>query len=261
MNYHPPWLWQPKERSQLRPFKKFLEWMKSNPAPLRLTILAFAELITLMLVLWYATFPPYQWASTPDYFSKYLAYLANFPIQAFFSINTGPTGSISWLVVLGYAFMIGITVGYLAGRRRGTEYVIANPEYLVYMIALGLFTITLQNASQYYGWYWNPVSQSPGYVDTWTHIVSVLFIGSLALPLAFERYLGWNRKLFWLPPLIILIFFAVGWELAENVALILNPGAFFNTPINSIQDLIFGTTVAPIMATWLYQRFVMDSKE
>jgi hypothetical protein len=241
-------------------FRKFLEWMKAHPAPLKRTALAYAELIVLILVVWYATFPASQWASAPNYLSMYLAFLASNLVQALFSINTGPTGDISWLVVLGYMFMAAHVVLFLAGKRRGVEYIIANWRYLIYMVLLGLFTISFQNAAHNYGWYWNPSTGGPGYVDTWTHIVSAWFIGSLALPFAFERYLGWERKYFWIPPLMVLVFFSAGWELAENVALILHPGSFFTTPINSIQDLIFGTTVAPILATWLYQRLVMDQK-
>ena len=241
-------------------YRKFLEWMKAHPAPLKRTTIAYAELILLILILWYATFPPSQWESVPNYLSMYLAFVASNPVQALFSINTGPTGNISWLVALGYFFMVTQLVLFFVGKRRGVELIIANWQYLIYMVLLGLFTISFQNAAQNYGWYWNPVTGSPGYVDTWTHIVSAWFIGSLAMPFALERYLGWDRKYFWIPPLMGIIFLSAGWELAENVALILNPGSFFNTPMNSLQDLIFGMTVAPILATWLYQRLVMDTK-
>lgn len=241
-------------------FRRFLEWMRKHPAPLKWTLLAYAELIVLIMVLWYATFPQSQWMSSPNYLYMYFSYVASDTIRAFFSVNTGPTGDISWVVILGYSFIVAIVASHIAGRVRGVEYVIANGPYLAYMVLLGLFAISFQNAAHNYGWYWNPAAGAPGYVDTWTHIVSSWFIGSLVLPLALERYLGWERKYFWVPPLMILIFFSTGWELAENVALILYPGAFFNTPLNSIQDLVFGTTVAPILATWLYQRFVMDRK-
>lgn len=222
--------------------------------------MAFAELIVLMLVVWYATFPPSQWASTPNYLFMYLEFLVSNPLQAFLSISTGPTGNISWLALLGYAFMVAHVAVFYAGKRRGAEYIIANWEYLVYMVLLGLFTVSFQNSAQHYSWYWNPATDSPGYVDTWTHIVSAWFIGSLVMPFAFERYLGWERKYFWVAPFVVLFFFSAGWELAENVVLILHPGSFFNTPLNSIQDLVFGTTVAPVLASWIYQYLVMEKK-
>jgi len=241
-------------------FKKLLEWMKAHPAPLKWTVLSFAELIILILVLWYATFPASEWGSSPNYPHMYFAYILSNPAQAFFSINTGPTGNISWLVVLGYGFLALETLLHCLGKHRGVEYIIANWQYLAYAWLLALFTVSFQNAAQYYGWYWNPATNSLGYVDTWTHIVSSCFICSLALPFAIERYFGWDRKLFWAPPLMLLAFFSIGWELAENVALILQPGSFFNTPINSVQDIIFGTIVGPLLALWIYGRLVMDRK-
>jgi hypothetical protein len=241
-------------------FRKMLEWMKSHPAPIKWVSIAFTELIVLILVLWYATFPNSLWESAPNYASMYFSYILSNPLQAFLSVNTGPTGNISWLVVLGYGFLV-IEVGlYLAGKRRGTEYVIASWQYLGYVTLLALFTISLQNAAQYYNWYWNPATNSLGYVDTWTHIVSSWFICGLALPLAIERYFGWDRKLFWAPPMMLLAFFSIGWELAENVALLLHPGSFTNAPINSIQDIILGAIVGPLLALSIYGRLVMDPK-
>lgn len=242
----------------MRSFRKVLEWMKSHPAPVKWVSLAFLELIVLTLLLWYATFPASQWASAPNYVQMYFTYIVSDPAQAFLSINTGPTGNISWLIVLGYGLLAAQAILYLISRHRGMDYVITNWKYLVYLGLLALFTVSLQNAAQYYDWYWNPASNSPGYVDTWTHIVSSWLICGLALPFAVERYLGWDRKLFWAPPMMLMAVFSIGWELAENVALMLHPGSFFNTPINSIQDIIFGAIVGPLLALWIYRQLVMD---
>jgi hypothetical protein len=244
----------------MRSFKKLLEWMKSHPAPLKWVSLAFAELVVLIVVLWYATFPASQWSSAPNYAYMYFLFIISNPAQAFLSINTGPTGNISWLIALGYGLIV-VEVGLcLIGKRRAMDYLIVNWQYLLYMVLLALFTISFQNAAQYYDWYWNPATNSLGYVDTWTHIVSSWLICGLALPFAIERYFGWNRKLFWAPPMMLMAFFSIGWELAENVALLLHPGSFVNTPINSIQDIIFGTVVGPMLALWIYGRLVMDDK-
>lgn len=240
-------------------FKRLLEWMKRHPAPLGLVALAFAEVMALVLVLWYATFPNSQWGSTPNYILMYLSYIWSSPLQAFFCVDTGPTGNISWLVVLGYGLITVEAALLVIGRRRKVDYVLANRRYLALVALLALFTISLQNSAQFYDWYWNPATDSPGYVDTWTHIVSSWFICCLTLPFAIERYLGWERKLFWFPPLMIMAFFSIGWELAENVALILHPGSFFNTPLNSIQDIIFGAVVGPVLALWVYRRLFMDA--
>jgi hypothetical protein len=248
------------QECSLRSLKKILEWMKSRPAPMKLVSLAFAELIVLTTLLWYATFPSYQWESAPNYVQMYLLFIASDPAQAFFCINTGPTGNISWLIGLGYGFIAVEAFLSLAGKRRQTDYIITNWTYFAYLIPLALFTISFQNAAQHYDWYWNPVTNSLGYVDTWTHIVSSWLICALSLPFAVERYFGWDRKFFWLPPMMLMAVFSIGWELAENVVLIFRPGSFFNTPINSIQDIIFGALVGPLIALWIYGRLVMDTR-
>jgi len=244
----------------VRSFKNALEWMKSHPAPIKWVSFAFAEFIFLILVLWYATFPASQWGTAPNYLEMYFLYISSNPAQAFLCVNTGPTGNISWLIVLGYGTIAVQSIMYVVSEHRAMEYIVTNKQYIAYLTLLALFTISFQNAAQFYDWYWNPATNSPGYVDTWTHIVSSWFICSLALPFAIERYFGWDRKLYWAPPMMLMAFLSIGWELAENIVLILHPGAFFNTPINSVQDIIFGAILGPLLAVWVYGRLVADSK-
>jgi hypothetical protein len=52
----------------------------------------------------------------------------------------------------------------------------------------------------------------------------------------------------------------VGWEITENVDLVLRPGAYVNTTMDSLKDIIFGAVVASVLSSWLYQRIVMDAQ-
>ncbi len=156
-------------------------------------VLFFALIIVLAFV-WYFTFPPSAWEDTPNYLEMYLGFITNRPLDAFLTVSTGPGGTVSWAFVPTYS-LIGIhIILYMVGKQKKRTYTFLNKYYLVYLVLLGLFAISFQNASEHYGWYWNAELNAPGYVDTWTHITSPWLLGALIVPLALERYLGWERK-------------------------------------------------------------------
>jgi hypothetical protein len=140
---------------------------------------------------------------------------------------------------------------------------IVNRQYLIFLVALALFSLTFQNAAQYYDWYWNPELDAPGYVDTWTHITSPLLLGSLFLPFALERYLNLNRKFYWFPIFAIMIIIALGWEIVETLDVIVRPGStsYFNYPMDSLKDIIMGAGIGTVLSCWTYERLVIDSRE
>jgi len=132
----------------------------------------FIALIIVLSFVWYFTFPPSAWEDTPNYFEMYVSFVTARPIDAFLTVSTGPGGTVSWAFVPTYALIAIHIILYTVGGKRGAQYTILNKQYLAYLVLLGLFAISFQNASQNYGWYWNPELNAPGYVDTWTHITS-----------------------------------------------------------------------------------------
>ena len=144
------------------------------------------------------------------------------------------------------------------GKQKKKQYTIVNKQYLVYLVALGLFAISFQNASQYYGWYWNPELNAPGYVDTWTHITSPWLLGALVAPLALERYFGWDKKFKWFFIFSVLAITAFGWEIGETLDVqTADPEAkYFNYPMDSLKDIIMGAGIAMILSCWIYELFM-----
>jgi hypothetical protein len=151
----------------------------------------------------------------------------------------------------------------MVGKRKEQQYTIVNKYYLIYLVLLGLFAISFQNASQHHGWYWNPELNAPGYVDTWTHITSPWLLGALIVPLALERYLGWDRKFMWFFMFAVLAIIALGWEIGETLDVQLRPAAtdYFNYPMDSLKDMIMGAGIGTVLSCWIYERLVIDLGE
>jgi len=225
-------------------------------------IIFFAIIIVLAFV-WYITFPPSAWEGTPNYLEMYLGFVVARPVNAFLTVSTGPGGTVSWAFVPAYSLIIIHVVLYMVGKRKEQQYSIVNKHYLIYLFLLGLFAISFQNASQHYGWYWNPELNAPGYVDTWTHITSPWLLGALIVPLALERYLGWDRKFMWVFMFAVLAIIALGWEIGETLDVQLRPAAtdYFNYPMDSLKDMIMGAGIGTVLSCWIYERLVMDLGE
>lgn len=224
------------------------------------TLLLFGITLSTLLAAWYLTFPSSEWADTPNYFAMYLDFIIAHPSEALLSISTGPSNAISWTIVLAYGFPVVLVLLYWKGKKDGGKYVLMNGCYIAYLAVLCFSMVTLQNAAQYYGWYMNLATGGQGYVDTWTHTVSPWYVGALIAPLGGERLWGWDRRLFWVPIVMSLSLIAVGWEVTENVDLVLRPGAYVNATMDSLKDIIFGAVVASVLSSWLYQRIVMDAQ-
>ena len=225
-------------------------------------IIFFAIIIVLAFV-WYITFPPSAWEGTPNYLEMYLGFVVARPVNAFLTVSTGPGGTVSWAFVPAYSLIIIHVVLYMVGKRKEQQYSIVNRHYLIYLFLLGLFAISFQNASQHYGWYWNPELNAPGYVDTWTHITSPWLLGALIVPLALERYFGWDRKFMWVFMFAVLAIIALGWEIGETLDVQLRPAAtdYFNYPMDSLKDMIMGAGIGTVLSCWIYERLVMDLGE
>jgi hypothetical protein len=222
-------------------------------------LIFFFVLITALLFVWYITFPPSAWEKTPNYLQMYLNFLVNKPLDAFFTVSTGPGGTVSWVFFPTYLLMVAHIILYVIGAQKGIPYTIVNKQYLIYLVLLGIFAISFQNASQHYGWYWNPELNAPGYVDTWTHITSPWLLGALLVPFAFERYLGWDRKLMWVFVFAVLAVIAVSWEIAETLDVQVRPSStYFNYPMDSLKDMIMGAGLGTILSCWIYERLVTD---
>ncbi|MBD3205826.1 hypothetical protein GF319_05705 [Candidatus Bathyarchaeota archaeon] len=169
---------------------------------------------------------------------------------------------IEWVFLPAYA-MIGLhAVLFELGRRRGIEFVKVNAKFIVYLVLLGPLVISIQNASQYYNWYWDPVRNAPGFVDVWTHVTSSLLLGSLLAPFAFERFLGWERKWFWFPVFALLMASSLLWEIGETIQTMDGQSIeYFNYPLDSLKDIIFGGVFASILSTWIYERIVIHCEK
>jgi len=222
----------------------------------------FGTVIIILSFVWYFTFPTSAWEGTPNYFQMYVDFVSAQPIDAFLTVSTGPGGTVSWAFIPTYALILIHVVLYVVGRRRSIQYTILNKRYLLYLVFLGLFAISFQNASQHYGWYWDPELNAPGYVDTWTHITSPWLLGALIVPLALERYLGWDRRFMWLFMFSVLAIIALGWEIAETLDVQVRPtSTYFNYPMDSLKDMIMGAGIGTVLSCWVYERFVVDFNE
>ena len=192
----------------------------------------------------------------------YLGFVVNRPLDAFLAVTTGPGGTVSWAFLPTYSLIIIHIVLYMVGKQKNQQYTIVNKYYLIYLVLLGLFAISFQNASEHYGWYWNPELNAPGYVDTWTHITSPWLLGALFVPLALERYLGWDRKFMWFFIFAVLAIIALGWEIGETIDVQIRPAAtYFNYPMDSLKDMIMGAGIGTVLSCWIYERLVMDLGE
>jgi len=230
--------------------EKFRLW-----APL---VFLFSIIIVLSFV-WFFTFPSSTWEETPNYLQMYLGFVANRPVDAFLTVSTGPGGTVSWAFIPTYSLIVIHTVLYAVGKQREKQYTLVTKHYLIYLVLLGLFAISFQNASQHYGWYWNPELNAPGYVDTWTHITSPWLLGALLVPLALERYLGWDRGFMWIFMFSALAIIALGWEIAETLDVQVRPSTtYFNYPMDSLKDMIMGAGIGTILSCWFYERLVTD---
>lgn len=226
-------------------------------------VIFVAIVIIVLLFVWYFTFPPSVWEGTPNYLQMYLEFVFTRPIDAFLTVSTGVRGAVAWVFIPVYSLIIIHIILYFIGKRKKIQYTIVNKYYLIYLVALGLFAISFQNASQFYGWYWNPELNAPGFVDTWTHITSPWLLGALTVPLALERYLCWDRKFMWFFIFSVLAIVALGWEIGETVdAYYLRPKpGYFNYPLDSLKDIILGAVIGTILSCWIYERLVMDLGE
>ena len=223
----------------------------------------FVTVIIVLAFVWYITFPPSAWEGTPNYLEMYLGFVVTRPVDAFLTVSTGPGGTVSWAFVPAYLLIITHVVLYTVGKRKEQQYTIVNKYYLIYLVLLGLFAISFQNASQHHGWYWNPELNAPGYVDTWTHITSPWLLGALIVPLALERYLGWDRRFMWFFMFAVLAIIALGWEIGETLDVQLRPAAtdYFNYPMDSLKDMIMGAGIGTVLSCWIYERLVIDLGE
>ena len=225
------------------------------------TFVFFFFLIVILAAIWFITFPASAWEGTPNYFQMYLEFIITKPMEAFFTVATGPGGTVSWVFIPTYALIVIHVVLYFFGKHKGIEYTIVTRPYLVYLILLTLFAISFQNASQHYGWYWNPELDAPGYVDTWTHITSPWLLGALIIPFGLERYLGWDKNSRWLFIFFVLAIIALGWEIGETIDVQLRPSStYFNYPMDSLKDIIMGVGIGGLLTSWIYELIVIDRR-
>ena len=229
-------------------------------------VLFFSVLIIVLAFIWYILFPKSTWEETPNYLHMYIGFVVTRPIDSFLVISSGP--GVRWASIAAYSLIAIHTILYMVGKQK-QQYTMLNKYYLIYLVVLGLFAISFQNASQHYGWYLNPNFINPttgkpaqGYVDTWTHIVSPWLLGALIVPFALERFLGWDRRLMWPFMFAVLLTIALGWEIIETLDIYVNPDpSYFNYPMDSIKDIIMGAGIGTILCCWIYERLVMDLGE
>ncbi len=228
-------------------------------------VLFFSGIIIVLVFIWHITFPPSAWEETPNYLQMYIDFVIARPADAFLTVGTGARGTVAWVFIPVYSLIIIHVILYMVGKQKKQQYTILNKSYLIYLVILGLFAISFQNASQHYGWYWNPKLNAPGYVDTWTHITSPWLLGALFAPLALERFFGWDRRFMWFFLFAVLAMVALGWEIGETIDVYhLRPSptpSYFNYPMDSIKDIIMGAGVGTILSCWIYERLVMDFGE
>jgi len=224
--------------------------------------LVFLAVVAVLFVVWFITFSASAWGTTTNYLQLYLEFIISRPIEAFLTVSTGPGGTVSWTfipVYLSIIFHIGL---YFYQKNKGLEITIVTKYYLVYLVCLALFAISFQNVSQHYDWYWDPVTDSQGYVDTWTHITSPWLMGALIMPFAFERYLGWDNRSKWMFIFFVLLIIALIWEIVETVDIQIRASvSYFNYPMDSLKDIIMGSVVGSLLSYVIYQHLVMFPKE
>ena len=227
-----------------------------------ISLIFFLIVIVVLSVIWFITFLPSAWISTPNYLKMYLDFVFTRPNEAFLTVSTGPGGTVSWTFLPAYFLVIFHTGLYFYEKKKGIDYSIISKYYLIYLVILTLFTISFQNASQHFDWYWNPVLNSPGYVDTWTHITSPWLLGALIMPFAFERYLGWKRNSKWIFIFLVLLIIALVWEVGETVDIQIRASAsYFNFPMDSLKDIIMGTVVGSLLSYVIYEHLVLFPRE
>ena len=222
----------------------------------------FFAVIVVLVFIWYFTFSPLAWEETPNYFQMYLEFIVTRPTDAFLAVTSGPEGPVSFAHIPTYALLILHPILYWVGKQKGKQYNIINKKYLIYLVLLALFAISFQNASEHYGWYWNPELDAPGYVDTWTHITSPWLLGALILPFALERLLGWDKRYKWLFIFVVLAIIALVWEIGETIDVKIRPSTtYFNYPMDSLKDIIMGVAIGGVLSSWIYNRLVIDTYE
>jgi len=233
--------------------------LRQDLKPWTPAIVVFAVIIVLSF-LWFITFQPSAWEQTPNYLQMYIEFIVTRPIDAFLKVSTGPGELVYWIFIPTYATLIIYTALYKIGNQRKKQYIIMNKYYLVYLVFLALFAISFQNASQNYNWYWNPKVSAPGYVDTWTHILSPSLLGALVAPLSLERYFSWNRKYTWFFVFAAIAIAALVWEIGETIDVYMKgqSSTYFNYPMDSLKDVILGVGIGTILSSWIYERLVMD---
>ncbi|UCE29375.1 MAG: OpgC domain-containing protein [Candidatus Bathyarchaeota archaeon] len=231
----------------------------------RAPVIFICAIIIVLAFIWSITFPPSVWQETPNYLQMYIDFVVTKPTDAFLAVSTGPGGGTGLVFIPTYSLIVVHIIFYVVGKQRSRKYTFLNQRYIVYLVLLALFAISFQNASQHYGWYLNPNFTdeaglpAPGYVDTWTHITSPWLLGALIIPLALERYLGWDRKYMWIFMFAVLAIVALGWEIMETVGVNISEDVtYFNYPMDSLKDLIMGAVIAPILSCLIYERIVMD---
>ncbi|UCG45443.1 MAG: hypothetical protein JSV58_01280, partial [Candidatus Bathyarchaeota archaeon] len=231
-------------------------------------ILFVSAVIVVLAIIWYITFPASVWQETPNYLQMYVDFIVTKPIDAYLAVSTGPGGGTGLVFIPTYLLIVTHIILYVAGERRLRKYTFLNVYYIVYLVLLALFAISFQNASQHYGWYLNPNFTdeaglpAPGYVDTWTHITSPWLLGALIVPLALERYLGWDRKYMWAFMFATLAIVALGWEIMETVGVNMSEDVtYFNYPMDSLKDMIMGAGIGTILSCLIYERLVMSLDE
>ncbi len=230
-------------------------------------VVFFSVLIIVLLFVWYILFPRSSWEETPNYLQMYIDFIVTRPVDAFLLVSSGP--GVRWASIAAYSLIIIHIFLYTVGKQKKQQYTILNKYYLIYLVILGLFAISFQNASQNYGWYLNPNfinpetgMSAPGYVDTWTHIVSPWLLGALIVPFALERYLGWDRKFMWFFIFAVLMTITITWEIVETLDVYVNSDpTYFNYPMDSLKDIIMGAGIGTILCCWIYERVVTDLGE
>ncbi|UCH69700.1 MAG: hypothetical protein JSV29_05460 [Candidatus Bathyarchaeota archaeon] len=116
-------------------------------------VLFFSVLIIVLAFIWYILFPKSTWEETPNYLHMYIGFVVTRPVDSFLVISSGP--GVRWASIAAYSLIAINTILYMVGKQK-QQYTILNKYYLIYLVVLGLFAISFQNASQHYGWYLNP---------------------------------------------------------------------------------------------------------
>jgi hypothetical protein len=191
----------------------------------------------------------------------YVNFVAHDPAGSFLTVNTGFRGTVAWVTVPLYAALIAYIVLYF--KQKSQQYIVLNKYYLIFLVVFALVAISVQNAAQHYEWYWNPLTDSLGYADTWTHIASTGLLGAMIAPLALERYFGWERKYWWYFVWGIDTVAAIIWEIGETVdAYYLRPApGMFNFPMKSLHDIFNGGGLGTLVALFAYYVLVVSVGE